>query len=519
MATDDTPIFKTVKDISGGVNNRQQGSIISDGQVTVLTNVDIGVLGESKKRPGLTLVEDLGDDVGTGIFGFMPVGGTDLLIATHNQKLETYPGSSTFTERKTDFTAGTVTTMLKAGEEGEGDVLLVYVKGNNWFRFTEENLAGTGSPDDLGNTTGTSDSPPDSGVATLYRQRFWILKNNLLYWSTIFPTDFSTAFNTVANAYQVDVGTERALISIREQGIIVMGSDAIYGVNPGQETDSTPAATDKVEKLLDIGCVAGKTAAQVGDDVLFLAPDGVRALFRSQQDKLQSGKSFPLSYNLKTQYDDINWAQISKATAVYFDNKYFLSIPTGSSITNNQVWVYYPATEAWMIIDGWSVADFAKIIFSGKEVLYAIDSDDGTVYKAWDGYSDNSVAITYTEEGKKEDFEKPLFTKSGGEVRIKALASGDYDLDIYIELDDGGYQVLGTMNLSGGAPALPQSLPFNLGAVNIKEQVFHLDEYGPYRQIRLKIEQTTTNGSDDITIYERTIVTYGDEYQSESTIS
>lgn len=511
MSADDKPLYMIVKDISGGINNRLQGSIISENQVTVLTNVDIGVPGEARKRPGLTLIEDLGTDAGTALYGFTPVDGTHSLIAMHGTKLETYPGSSTFTERKTDFIAGTPSVMLQAGEEGENDVLLVHVDGNNWFRMKQDFTF-----QDLGTTAGTgSDSPPDSGVAIWYRQRMWVLKNNLLYWSSPFPANFATAFNTGSSAYKVDVGTERALIAIREQGIIIMGSDAIYGINPGSDTDSTPAATDKVEKLLDIGCAAGKTAVQVGDDVMFLATDGVRALFRSQQDKLQTGSSFPLSYGLKEQYEDINWAYIEKATATYYDNKYFLSLPTGASTTNNQVWVYYPATQSWMIIDGWNVADWGKIIFSGEEKLYAIDSTSGKVYQAWTGYSDNGVAITYQEEGRKEDFESPLMTKTGGEVRIKVLSSGDYDVDVYIELDDGGYQFLGEINLSGGAPSLPASLPFDLGAVNIKEAIFHLDPFGPYKQIRLKLVHDDLNGSDEIKVYERTMVTYKDEYQSE----
>jgi len=373
---------------------------------------------------------------------------------------------------------------------------------------------------DLGTTAGTgSDSPPKSPVALWFRQRMWVLKSNLLYWSTSFPADFATAFNTSTNAYQVDVGTERALLSLREEGIIIMGSDSVYGVNPGVADDSTPSATDRVEKLLDIGCVAGKTAVQIGDDVIFLAPDGVRGLFRSQQDKLQTGASFPLSYNIKTQFEDINWAHISKATAVFYDNKYFLALPTGASTTNNTVWVYYPSSQSWVVIEGWNVGDWTKLILNGQENLYYIDSTSGNVYQAWTGYSDNGVAITYSEEGKKEDFGKPLVTKSGGEIRIKVLSTGDYDLDVYVEIDDGGYNFIGTINLSGNAPSLPISLPFNLGAVNIKEAVFHLDEFGPFKQIRLKIEHTDLNGSDEIKIYERTVVTYEDEYQPEYTIS
>lgn len=509
MAKDDSPLYKITKDISGGINNRQHGSIIGDNQVTVLKNVELSVLGESSKRRGITELVDMGDgDKGTALHGFMPVGGTDLLIATHGQKLETITSAGSATERKTNFTASNDTTILSAAESGENDVVLVYVSGNNWFRMNQSFTF-----QDLGNTAGTgSDSPPASGVALWFRQRLWILKSNLLYYSAPFPADFSTAFDTVNDAYKVDIGTEKALISIRDQGIVVMGQEATYGVNPS----TTPDATDKVEKLLDIGCAEGKTAVQVGDDVLFLANDGVRGLFRSQQDKLQTGSSFPLSYPLKTQFEDINWAQISKARATFFDNKYLLALPTGSSTENNVVWVYYPSTNAWVIIEGWAVSDWAKIKFSGgEEKLYIIKNDDDVVLRAFSGYSDDGTAIQYLEEGRKEDFEKPLVTKCGGELRIKALAVGDYELSVYAEIDDGGYNLLGTASLANSAPILPVSLPFVLGAETIVEKVFHLDSLGPFKQIRIKIEHNDTNGSDDIKVYERTVVTYADEYQSE----
>jgi hypothetical protein len=504
MPRDDSPIYKIVKDISGGINNRQQGSIIGDNQVTNLVNADLSVLGESRKRPGTTEHVDLGDnDAGIGLFGFMPVGGTDVLVALHNQKMETIISNGTATERKTNFIAGTKSTIL-SGIENSNDAVFVKVDGNNWFSFDQ-----SWTESDLGDT---STSPPLSDVAVFFRQRLWVLKDNLLYYSTVAPTDMSAAFNRTTNAFLFDVGTEQAIIPLRTEGLVVMGSDRVQAINPS----TTPVASDKVENILNIGCVEGKTAVQVGDDILFLAPDGVRALFRSQQDKLQTGNSYPLSFAIKTELEDISWAYINKARAVYFDNKYFLALPTAGSTTNNKVWVYFPASNAWAVIDGWNVGAWAKIKYSGgEEELYYIDNADDVVYQAWTGYDDNGSAITYTEEGRKEDFGKPLLTKTGGEVRIKALAVGNYNLDLSVELDDGGYQSLGTMNLSGDSPELPIALPFNLGSVNIKEEVFHLDEFGPFKQIRLKIEHDDLNGSDEIKIYERTIVTYADQYQSE----
>lgn len=507
MPKDDKQLFVIRRDISGGVNNRQQGSNISENQMTVLKNIDIGVRGEAKKRPGITLVENLGSNIGYGLFGFEPANGTDELMAIEGTNLKGWVGSGAFITRKSDFVQGTISKMLKAGEESENDVLLIKINGNNWFRMLQNHTF-----QDLGSTAGTgSDSPVDSDVALFFRNRLWILKDNQLFYSEPFPPDYAVAFDTVAGWYRIPVGEERSLIAIRDQGIVVMGSEETWAVNPS----IVPDATDKPEKLLEIGTVSKKTAVQVGDDIYFLAKDGVRGLFRTIQDKVQSGESFPLSFVLKEETESIHWARISKATAVFFDNKYFLSLPVDSSETNNEVWIFYPALQAWVIVSGWYVADWAKIQINGEERLYAIDSRNGKVYRAWNGSSDNGSAIDYDEQGRKEDFGQPLVTKSGGEVKIKAFSSGNYDLTIQASIDDQDWITLGVMNLTGNAPILPVPLPFVLADTNIITETFHLDALGPFNQFRLRIRHNDLNSNDEIRIFERQIITFADEYQSE----
>lgn len=502
---DDKELFVIRRDFSGGQNNRIHGANIGETQATALLNVDLSIPGQRSKRPGLTLIQDLSNNVGLGLFGYEPDGGTNQLVAVEGTTLWTWNGSGSFTSRKTNFTTGLLTTILKIGESGEGDVFVVGNGTDNWFRFEPDDL---GTPQDLGNT---STSPPLSTVATYFRNRFWVLDSNNLYWSDAFDEDYSGAFDRTTNFYRIPCGTERQLIGLRDQGIIVLGQDQVWGINPSV----TPAATDKPEKILDLGCVAGRTAVQVGDDVYFLAPDGVRGVFRTQQDKLQIGASYPLSYPLKLEFESIHWAQISKACAVYFENKYFLSLPVDASATNNEVWVYFPASQGWMVISGWNVAAWAKMKVSGQERLYAIDSTDGKVYQAWKGFDDNGVAIDYVEESRKEDFGQPLVKKAGGVLKVRADSAGDYDLTVSASIDDAGYQSLGTMNLIGDAPVLPINLPFNLVDTSIIEEQFHLDNLGEFYQIRTKIEHADLNGSDEIIIFETNLTTYPNEYQSE----
>lgn len=503
-AYDDKEIYVIRRDLSSGQNNRVHGTKIADSQATVLTNVDLGTPSQRSKRPGLSLLEDLSGSAGVGLFGFEPDTGSNILVAMEGTKLWTWPESGSFTLRKSNYTSGYITGILKVGESGIGDVFVTGNGVDNWFRYDPSDLS---NPQDLGDT---NTSPPLSSVGVYFRNRLFILKQNNLYWADAFPVDYSLTFDRTTNYYRIPVGKEQALIALRDEGIIVFGRDQIWAINPS----STPAATDLPVKIIEYGCRSGKTVCQVGDDIFYLSNDGVRGVFRSQQDKLQSGASYPISYVLKEEVESLNWAYIEKSCAVYFDNKYFISVPVDGSTTNNEVWVYYPASAGWMVISGWNISAWSKMKVSGEERLYAIDQN-GKVYRAWSGYSDNGTAINFVEESRKEDFNQPLVKKVGGVLKVRALSSGDYDISVYVSVDDQEYTLLGTMNLAGNAPTLPVSLPFSLADSNIIEESFHLDSLGEWYQIRVKIVHNALNGSDAITIYETSITTYATEYQSE----
>jgi len=491
------------RDYSGGVNSRMHPSHIEENQASALYNVDISTPGQRKKRRGITLIEDIGNDAGLCGFGFEPDGGTNELLVVHGTKLEGYVGSGTFTEHDTGFTTGLDTQIIKVWKSGgDGSVAMVQNGTNNAHEMTQAHV--------VTDLTADSDDPPKSLANAFFRGRWWVLKDNSLYYSDAYPTSYAGAFDQSTEVFKIPVGEERAIIGVRDIGLVCIGKDEIWGINP----TVIPAATDKAEKLLEMGCIARKTAIPVGDDIMFLAPDGVRGIFRTVQDKLQLGQSFPLSHLLKTEFDDINWAYASKATAIYFDNRYFIALPSGSSTYNDVVWVYYPAMKSWTVITGWTVADWAKITFSGEERLHYIDSTDGKVYRALYGYDDNSTAIDYHEEGREEDMGMPLNYKAGGDLLVTAQSSGDYDLTVYASVDGGDYTELGTMNLSAGdSPTLPVTLPFNLAGTRALSKQFALGSLGQWKTIRVKVRHNDTNASDEIIILETSIVTFLEEYR------
>jgi hypothetical protein len=490
---DDSQVFVIRRDLSGGVNSRQAGSLIGENQSTVLLNADIGTAGQCSKRPGsVQIANDIGTKI-VGLHAFEIQGETDQLLAFDGSRVWKWNGSdaSWASLASHAFTASTDVGMINAKESGLAPDDIVWVTtdgGSNPHRLDSD-----GVWQDLGATSLTSvTAPPNSLVNSWYGNRIWVLKNDQLYFSDAYDSDYSTAFDTVTNVFRIPVGEERGIVPTRDTGMIIMGREAIWGIAPS----ATPAV-----------------------DIYYFAQDGFRALRRTVQDKLQAGVDYPLSYFLKDEFDRINFTYIERLSMQYFDNKIFIAVPTGA--TTFDTWVYYPESKSFTIIQGWTPACLEVYKIAGQEYLYYGKLADGIVYKAWSGYTDegtttiNGTAISYQEEGRKEDCGQPLVKKTGGIIRIKAVSSGDYNLNVYASIDDGAYVTLGTINLTGNSPTLPVNLPFTLASANIITQEFHIDNLEEWNQIRIKITHTDKNGSDDITVLERSVITYALTYQDE----
>lgn len=513
-ATDDQRLNIIRKDASGGINTRQEGGVLADNQYYSLTNVDISTPGQRTIRSGTDMIaDDVGDNACKELFNYERQGYSDFLCLIEGTTLWTWEsGDVAWTSRKTDFTDTEQASILACKESGltPDDVFIVQNGTDNAFRISI-NSSDTYNAQDLGDT---NTSPPITRVGCWYQNRLWYLKNDLLYFSDAYDEDYSGAFDRTTDVFRVPVGQEMALIPTRDMGIIVLGLNGVQALAPSLVPDPT---TDKPEPITtSVGCIAEKSACVVGDDVYWLAQDGVRAVKRTVQDKLQLGAEFPVSYLLKEELDEINWAYVYKACAVYFDNKYMLAVPTGSATYNNKVWVFYPALNSWSKITGWNVGAWSKFKVNGQERLYYADSNDGKVYRAFVNYTDDGTAISYEEIGKKEDFGQPLLNKCGGEVEIETNMAGDYDLIISASVDGASFETLGTINLlNTDAPTLPVVLPFTLAGERILKNKFHLDSLGSFRTIQFKLTCSESALADVIKVYGLNCVTFLEEYENE----
>ena len=524
---DDKPLYVVRNNLHAGENTRMHGTEIGDNQAVGLTNVSLDLVGKISKRPGSNLI---GNDVSNNSFvvlhNYEIQGASDQLLGVEGTNLRKWTGSGDWSAAiKSDLASSTDVGIISGKESGVSpdDVVLVCDDTNNVHCIESD-----GTEKDLADT---NTSPPITTVMCWYGNRFWGLSNDLLYWSDAYPVfDVGAAsyggYDRTTNWFRIPVGEERGLAPTRDTGIIVLGDKAIWGIAPSV----TPAATDKPEPLItDVGCVSKKGWCMVGDDIWFYAQDGLRSLKRTVQDKLQVGVTFPLDHLVKDLFDEIDWNYIDRLSMEYFENKVFISVPTSSS--EFKVWVAYPSLQtqipgmgtfpAIAPIDGWSPMCFAKYKVSGDERLYYGKYGDGTSYRAWNGYTDegttttDGTAITMTVQTRKEDLGQPLVDKVGGELEVRALKSGSYTISVYASFDEGGYNLLGTVDLSTTTVTFPATFPVSFAEGDVVRTKFHLDSYGAWRTIQLKFVHNTTNSTDEISMLGYSVVAYPEEYETE----
>jgi len=249
--------------------------------------------------------------------------------------------------------------------------------------------------------------------------------------------------------------------------------------------------------------VASRTVTQVGDDIWFLAQDGVRSLARTEQDKIRGQKGVPLSWSLKDTIGNINWQYVDKSCAVFWKNMYICAVPISPSTVPNYWLVKYFSPdkspyEGWVIHKELPTYCFVKFFINQDERLYYGAADDGIMLRAFYGTSDNGSAISYQEEskiycGKFPNADYSYNNKTGILLEVWAEGTGDYDLTIEYNKDEGAYTSLDTLNLAGTAPVLPVDLPFSLGGTNRVSKKIHLDNLGRWKNIQFKFTQEGLN--------------------------
>ena len=196
---------------------------------------------------------------------------------------------------------------------------------------------------------------PTNGVAAYYNNQVVLCsgRDTLLISDVLDPDTYDPMLkgfrtNTGSNDFIVALHpfANRQLIAFLRKSIylgsLVLGSDGV---------SIDPAASSLELLTNEIGCSARMTVATAGNFIYFLSDAGVYRLDNSQLDLALRGNTLPLSEPIADLIATINQAAVGTSNAVYFNNRYFLAVPTGNATTPNTLLIFNQLNESWESVD------------------------------------------------------------------------------------------------------------------------------------------------------------------------
>jgi len=335
---------------------------------------------------------------------------------------------------------------------------------------------------------------------------------NTLYASDILDASVWDLTNSIV--VNADDGDEiTAIVQYYQSRIMVFKKRRIFQVTI--PPDATTAADWTVELISNnTGCVAEQSAVQVNSDIFFLSDDGIRSLVRSAADDFTS-IGLPLSEPIKDVIQEINVAKIGIATAHFYDNRYFLAIPTGSNDFNDTIIVYNTTLGAFEGTWTPNVMQFALTNFQDQGLRLMMKLTTGQItkysgykvpaqittadYQDFGVYTTTAGTTTTTSTGvfnyesyvrtKDFNFGDPFAVKYGShfEVIFDDSFSTDTTISIQRDSDVGDIDVQPNLNISSAILTLPFVLPAVLPTSVKKKLASDLRKYEKWRLLNIKI--------------------------------
>lgn len=412
----------------GGINEALDENLIKINEAKKAQNCDIS-RGNLKRIKGYLPYKNLSlsSSIGT-MMKFYKNGVGTLLLCSNGNIYKAENGvltllKSGFTENRFDYLN------FKTDKD-----ILIFGNGKDNTQVYDGSTFRDLKHDGKNSAVNSSNKAPKCSMITLHYERVWAAGDSenpdRLYFSTAntngFDPDDWTAPISEGEANQhggfIDIptfdGGKIVGLAVIFDDILVFKSNGdskgslfkIYGTYPGNY--------EKIQLFSSNGAIADKSIVSANNRAYFLNKDGIY---------IYDGTNVTLiSDKINNFISTLNKDYLKYSVAYFYDNKYILAVPEGTSAKNNAIIEFNTKTNAFMIIRGIGVNSFIE--FEDK-LLFTNDS--GKVYVYGTGDSFNGALITSywetwindlgTPEGLK-DIEYVYFTGSGnGQVKISVI--------------------------------------------------------------------------------------------------
>ena len=159
----------------------------------------------------------------------------------------------------------------------------------------------------------------------------------------------TNTYDAIFGQFRFNAGTADfnvGLHSFNEDNLLVFNRNSIHLVT------NTVSLKNSLVRLLtnEVGCIARKSIEQVGSQVLFLSDNGIYAIEFLDVLNLR-GNDVPLSEPINANIELINKSLADKATAVYFDNRYYIALAMDFIQGESVEQIFFTEQEALEYID------------------------------------------------------------------------------------------------------------------------------------------------------------------------
>jgi hypothetical protein len=376
-----------------GLNSRDNPVNLGKNFVSKSQNIrmDRGVATVRKGIERLT-VGALTDKVIYGACSYTTSTGAELIVVVISDGLYTFNPDTDTLSAKFSFPAGQTITASDEVElyqaQGVGYVYILRGFGKTTLRWD-------------GNTTvaapaaGTHHNYPPSRHAIYYGNRHIVQTDR----NTIQVSHYlSDSTWSSLDVFTINDGSSDTLVAVApwtlNEFVVFMRNSIFYAAagvganaagNPAQENNSY------IKSLAtDIGCIAKGSIVQAGGGILFLSDNGVYMLNpagasggtgNTPEGMRLLTLAEPLSAPISDVIARINFAAVGKATATYWENRYYLAVPLDGSTVNNAVLIYNFLNKAWESVDTYNVnqaiEDFVVAKRGQRRRLFMVDKNEG----------------------------------------------------------------------------------------------------------------------------------------------
>ena len=459
-------------DFSGGQNSADEAATIGQNQGQLLQNCIISKKGKCAQRLGIT---KLGTNNGTsnrilGTFNYNAGAALNTLLRARLTKIQNIRSDYTVWDDITGLT--TLTSGLTTNFAQGLDRCFILNGTDNVFSIdssltvTDEGNTNTSFPKTCFAEWATNNRMFASGSLTdAERDYVW-------FSGALTPQTWDRTLN-LFKVRSGDGGKVTWVKMFKDFELIVYKNDSIFVLNMNGTSPLTDWQLQPLSTV--IGCPAGRTVCDIGNDHIFLGNDGVRLLSRTTFDKLRVGV---ISDPIRDIIDSINQDAVHTANGWFENGLYILNIPVGTSSVPNRtvIWDSIAAqrngdpSSAWTTVptDTWNFSCMTSFGFGDNKKTFVSGSSLATSlsYKVLNGVTDDGATIVQKIISRAQDFEEPFVLKSFDPSLFVADGGSDAVYGIEIQIDEAGWLPVGDISLTGNLQTPFQTPATTVLAVN-----------------------------------------------------